>query len=224
MSFTPGRHPSAGRSLRPSRRATLLAVALLAVAALAGGSVSGPAAAAARSECKRAHSKTIARNRTARVYETTTSEGSRLYGCAYATGRRLLLAEASDDDYVSSQSYELVGLRGRFVALTTESTDVSCKAACPPGYSGSSSRIEVFDIRRRRQVRSIAAQAQKVVLTTRGAVAWSELEGKGIAIRAADGAGSRVLDSGAIAADSLRVELTIVSWVKDGVERFARLR
>lgn len=223
MSFTPRRHPRAGRSLRPSRRATLLAVALLAVAALAGGSVSGPAA-AARSECKRAHSKTIARNRTARVYETTTSEGSRLYACAYATGRRLLLAEASDDDYVSSQSYELVGLRGRFVALTTESTDVSCKAACPPGYSGSSSRIEVFDSRRRREVRSIAAQAQKVVLTTRGAVAWSELEGKGIAIRAADGAGSRVLDSGAIAADALRVELTIVSWVKDGVERFARLR
>ncbi len=36
--------------------------------------------------------------------------------------------------------------------------------------------------------------------------------------------GTRVLDTGTIAPSSLRAEISIVSWVRDGVERFARLR
>ena len=35
---------------------------------------------------------------------------------------------------------------------------------------------------------------------------------------------SPLIDSGNIDPRSLRIELTIVSWVKDGVEHFARLR
>jgi hypothetical protein len=63
-----------------------------------------PAAAAAKPArtCKAAGLRTVAKNDFARVYEVRTEEGTGLVGCVRSSGRRLTLAEAYDDDYVSS--------------------------------------------------------------------------------------------------------------------------
>ena len=44
----------------------------------------------------------------------------------------------------------------------------------------------------------------------------------GCQLNAADTTGRRILDAGSIAPGYLRAEISIISWVRDGVERFAR--
>ncbi|HEV2724204.1 MAG TPA: hypothetical protein VGV10_06190 [Thermoleophilaceae bacterium] len=189
-----------------------------------------PAAATAkpRQSCIRAHSKTVAQNGFARVYRVRTGEGTNLYACRRSTGRRVLLHAAFDDDYVSSSSYRNVRLAGVFVAWAHTSTDVSCKAQCPPGYNPTTSAISVYDLRRHR-VRTMPGAVplgRALMLSRLGGVAWASAGSAGSveihgSVRPGD---DRVIDSGNIDPSSLTIEVTIIAWRRDGVERFPRLR
>lgn len=186
------------------------------------------ATAAASDRCAKGRGDTVAVNGAARVYTVDGADGhTLLYGCARPTGRRRLLADAFDDDYVTSATFEQIRLRGHMVAFATATNDISCKANCPPGYQPYRTGIEVHDLRRARLVRVVAdAVPLDLAVTTRGGVAWTRPTDTAdvVEVRAADSWGRRTLDRGRIAGRSLTAELTIVSWLRDGVERFARLR
>jgi hypothetical protein len=204
-----------------------MAVVTFAVAAVL------PAAADAkrRPSCERAGSRTVAQNRLARVFEVKIQDGARLYGCLRSSGRRVALETAYDDFYTTSYGYSRVRLAGRYVAWLYEITDVSCKADCPPWYDTHREHLSVYDLRRRtrRQVDGDLL-GEALVLAPSGGIAWASrgTGGSGIEIHASDRAGDRVLDSGDIPPESLRaecsMECSVISWLKDGEERFARLR
>ena len=206
----------------------VVALALL-LAAAAYGVAPAPAAEAARrtAKCKAAKSRTLIQDSLVRLYEVQREEGTAMYGCRRSNGRRTLLAEASDDEYTTSDAYAHVRLKGGKAAWVETATDVSCKADCPPGYDPSRTSIVVHDVIARK-VRSVSAEPLDgaLVLSERGGVAWAA-SGSGAGVvdihASVRGREDRVLDSGAIDPDSLAVEITIASWIRDGVERFARL-
>lgn len=69
--------------------------------------------------------------------------------------------------------------------------------------------------------------SRALVLSQGGGLAWASRSGETgpVEIRASVREGdNRVLDSGNIDPGSLAVEITIISWKRDGLERFARLR
>ncbi len=207
-----------------------LELALLPALALLVAAAWVPAADAARRgpSCKRPRSSAIAQNRLVRVYEVRDTEGTTLHGCRRSTGRRVLLDTAFDDEYVSSSSYGNVRLAGTFVAWTSTATDVSCKASCPPNYNPTRRAIRVYDMRRRRS-RSVDGYplGAALVLSRLGAVAWASqgAGGRAVDIHASIRRGDdRVIDGGNIDARSLAIEISIISWKRDGVERFYRLR
>jgi hypothetical protein len=179
--------------------------------------------------CKAAGSRTVAQNGFARVYKTRTEEGTRLVGCVRSSGRRRLLAEASDDDYVSSADYANVRLAGRHVAWSWTESDISCKAACPPGYDPTFESIVSYDLRHgsTREVAATRPVGRALVLSRSGGFAWAgRTDPTGpVEIHASvRGDEDVVLDSGDIDPASLAIEITIISWLHDGGERFARLR
>jgi hypothetical protein len=179
----------------------------------------------AKSSCARAGSKTLASNSRARVFQVGRTE-KRLYVCRRSTGRRRLLARRYED-ITESASYANVRLAGSYVAWSYSETDIGCKAACPPDYEPTRRGIAVQDSRggRRRVLPGAVPVGNDLVLGRSGAVAWiTDVPSGGREVRAFDRRGQLVLDRGAISARSLRIEITIVSWVRDGVERFARLR
>jgi len=106
-----------------------VAFALAALAAL--GASPAVAAKSKSPNCKRSKSSTVAENRSARVFTRRDARhgdphGTALVGCWKKSGRARRLADAFDDEYVTSAAFDLVGLRGRFVAFYGESVDVSC--------------------------------------------------------------------------------------------------
>ena len=65
------------------------------------------------------------------------------------------------------------------------------------------------------------------MLSRLGGVAWAvrDAVSGGVEIHASLRTGDdRVIDSGNIDPKSLAIEITIISWMRDGVEQFARLR
>jgi hypothetical protein len=203
---------------------------MMAVAVVAGI----PASAGARTTCKAAGARTVAANREVIVSEVREPEGTALYGCRRVSGRRIRLAEAFDDELQTSSAYRMVRLRGHMVAFAVAAYDISCKGDCPPGYQPQRNLIEVHDLRRVRLVRAVPdAVPLDIAVTTRGAVAWTRAVGgtsttdsaaAEVEVRAADSWGRRTVDRGRIEPRSLSSELTIVSWLRDGIERFTRLR
>ena len=146
-----------------------------------------------------------------------------LVACDRKTRRRTVVASDFDDGYVTSEHYDLLRLRRRFVALHDVYTGISCKADCPPGYEPTTSSIFVLNAHTRLR-REIGAEPDQLVLAVNGGVAWAERAGSVEEIRAGDSDGSlRMLDSGDIDPSTLRIELTIASWIKGGTEYFARL-
>jgi hypothetical protein len=182
--------------------------------------------------CAKKGSKTVARGSGARVFTApATSDGERvvrLYGCLSSNGRRQVLSERSDDGYVTSSGFDDVRLAGTYVGWHSFATDVSCKADCPPGYDPRSESVIAYDLRRRRVARRTTLggyTARSLAVTQRGGLAWLSPGTPGPQqLNVSDRGGHRVLDTGSIAAASVRAEISIVSWVRDGVERFARLR
>jgi len=198
--------------------------ALSMVVALGAAAPADAAKRRPKPSCSAKGSETVARGSGVRVF-TLPGKGDvvqRLYGCVAANGRKQLLTESSDDQYVTSSGFGDVRLSGRYVAWHSSATDVSCKADCPAGYDATSESVIVHDLVRRRTARRAVVAtytARSLVLTQRGAVAWLS----GDKLLAADRRGTRVLDTGTIAPSSVRAEISIVSWLRDGVERFARL-
>jgi hypothetical protein len=194
-----------------------IVVPVLMLAALALLAPAAPAAKRARCAVKGSH--TVAKSRLVRAYVKRDREGNRrLYGCVRKTGRKLLVAAEYDDQYVTSGVYRDVRLEGRFVAVVFEATDVSCKAACPPGYETTQTSVVVRDIRARKSriARSLASHGT-LQLSDRGFAAWLAPVDDGAELRVIDGAGlGRVVDTGAIDPASVALPGRELEWVKDG--------
>jgi hypothetical protein len=202
---------------------TSLAVTVAAVV-LAGVSPADAAKRKAKPSCAKKGSKTVRSSRDARLFTVSGRDAAEhLYGCLRSVGRPVELTEETDDIDASSD-FDDVRLSGRYAAWreTSTSNDDSCRADCPSsGFDGTTESVSVYDLRRRRTVRRVSAGVtdHALVLTRRGAVAWLS----GTDVFAADRSGRRRLDTGATGPRSLRAEISVVSWVRDGVERFARL-
>jgi hypothetical protein len=204
-------------------------LAVLGLTALAVACVPAAApASAGAAKCAKAGSKTLAQNGSVRVYQTGKGVNKSLFACRRATGKRSKLATAFDDNFTSSASYADVRLAGRFVAFSYTATDNSCKAACPPGYEPTTNSIGVFDAgKRTTRVIDGYPVGDALVLSKNGGVAWAAQSATSdpVEIHASVRKGDdRVLDSGAIDPKTLAIEITIISWTKDGDEKFARLK
>jgi len=181
-----------------------------------------------KATCARTDSRTIVATAKVRVYEVRRGDAATMHGCRKSTGRRVRLDTRGGDGYTVSDTYDRVQVAGNQVSWVSTVTDQSCKADCPPGVGTPRVRIAVADVATRRS-RSVAAApiGSAVVLSVEGGVAWAQRGSVAgvVEIRASVRAGStRVVDSGAIEVASLTIERTIISWTRDGVERFARLR
>ncbi len=218
--------------MHASLRLTTLAFALIAAlvtAAPAQAATAGDAKKRKRAPtCKRKGSKTVRQNRDARVFQKDAgAERTRLYGCLKRRGKSIRLAEAYDDGYVTSTSYREVRLAGRFVAWEDVSTDISCKADCPPGYNPDTTTIQVYDLARRRE-RSFSGTVlnESLVLTRRGSVAWLQRTSPGtvVEVHIAEGSTTRMLDRGNVDPDSLRVNGGTLFWMKDGAQQSSPIR
>src|SRR3954453_7752093 len=133
-----------------------------------------PAAAQAAPTCTPKGTKTVAANGQARVY--TRAAGARLYGCLRRTGRSKLLV-GPGDDYVISNSFSHVTLAGHVVGYAESTTDVSCKADCPPDYQPTRSFVVADDLRTGR-TRSVQAAATAVAVNASGWLAWLQSAGE----------------------------------------------
>lgn len=201
------------------------AIALLVLAAAPS------AQAAKRPACARAGTTTVAENTLARVYTRPSSNQyylSVLYGCLKKTNRSRRLSASYDDDYVSSADFSLVQLTGRFVAYYHESYDISCKAACPPDWEATKRHLTLVDLRHgTRRVLPIPERPAGGILLAdaRGSLVWPNwLPGNRVEIRVVDGGGERVVDSGAIHPESLKLTSSgWLSWVNDSVLRGVQL-
>jgi hypothetical protein len=206
----------------------LILFALTAALCLAA---SGPAPARSSTGCKPRASDAVVKSRYARVYtrgrvDADTGDTQRLYGCLYSSRRPLRLFEASDDGYVTSQSFADVRLAGRYVAWSETYYDISCKAACPPGYQETTYAIGLADLRgrSRRRIGGGRVLQGALFVSKRGFLAWAQPgPGASVTIRARDTAGTRELDSGTIYPASLSLRGSEVSWTKDGAPRSATL-
>lgn len=180
--------------------------------------------------CVVRRSKTVAQNRFARVYTLAgrpgTDEVGRLYGCLRSNNRKVRLDTAYDDDYVTAQAYNAVKLNGRFVAWQHSSTDLSCKADCPPGYEPTKIDLRVTNLRTRKKriVDGTLGEGSALVVTRTGALAWIQ-PGSPVSVRADDADGSRVLYSGDdIDGGSLSLSGGTVAWIAGGTPMSATLR
>lgn len=202
-----------------------VALPVLAVVALA---LLVPAAPAARKSgrCTVKGAHTVKANRLVRAYVKRDREGNqRLFGCWRVIGRKVLVAAAYDDGYVLSGTYREPRLAGRFMAVVTEATDLSCKAACPPDYEPTKTFVKVRDIRSRR-VRVVQSRAMKrtLDLSTAGAASWLVSGAGGEELRVIDGAGlGRLIDSGSIDPDFVRLRGLHLEWVNAGAPKTAEL-
>jgi hypothetical protein len=129
-------------------RLVLLATAVALLALASAGS-----AEAATGKCAMKGTKTVAKNKYARVFTRPARGGDeieRLYGCLYSVNRRVWLDTSSDDEYVTSEEFTDVKLKGRFVTWRHVATDISCKADCPPGYDATTETSLRADLRTRK--------------------------------------------------------------------------
>jgi hypothetical protein len=198
--------------MRTSRVAPTLALAALAAAVPATS-----AQAATHPTCKRAHTKTLTQNSTTRVYQRTSNGVTTLYGCLKARGKAVKLAKRDFDPELGT-NFSKIRLAGRFVAWADQTTDNSCKAACPPGYDPTSERVAVRDLRRKSTRSHDAGEgATALVVTYRGAIAWTEgPSGDKTTLYALDSKKYRTLDQGEVAADTLKVSGSTLSWLDSG--------
>jgi hypothetical protein len=152
-------------------RAVLAAVALFALLPASGAQAAAPKA----KRCTAKGAKTVVKNKSARVFTTPGRPGDdtidRLFGCLYSNGKRILLTESRDDDYVSSESFSEVKLNARFVAWQFKSEDFSCKADCPPGYDPTSESVVLVDLRSRKRKGTAGEARPGTLAVSRGGTA-----------------------------------------------------
>lgn len=123
-------------------------------------------------------SKTVVKSGSARVFSVRTNRGDevdRLYGCLHSANRRFLLDTSFDDGFVSSSTFGEVTLNGRYVAWEHVNTDLSCKAACPPGYDAVTETVGIADIRgRKRKGFPGNAKAGTLAVDRSGTATWTD--------------------------------------------------
>jgi hypothetical protein len=202
------------------RRLLSLTIALAMLVALAAAPTAG--AAAKKPTCSVKGSKTVVQNSQARVYTLKSRKeffGNVLYGCLRSSARKVRLASNYDDGYVTSQQYSKVGLNGRFVVFHFVSTDVSCKADCPPGYEPTSYQVIVTNLRTRKVTRYNGRPKDKLFVTATGIPAWlQDAATPGVVeVHAAN----QVLDTGVI--NGLALAGFQLSWVNSGQTKSATL-
>jgi hypothetical protein len=195
---------------------------------LAAGLLVTPAADAAkpRPRCDREAGHTVKRTSQARLFERRGAESVVLYGCLRRERRRVRLARAFDDGYTESADYLDVRLSGTWAAWQATTTDVSCKADCPPGYSGVTSSVVVRGLRRgaaRRVAPGAAPIAATLLLTRGGIAAWQENGAAGITLHVLERSGPRVLDPGPVDPGSVRLDGSVLAWTVGGEGRTAAL-
>ena len=172
----------------------LLAVAVLAAAA--------PAEAAS---CRIPSGRVVAKGRIATLIAVPTPGGSALFACIRRSGRKIAL----DNGYAEAR------VAGRWVAWQR------------PGRAGKW-RIVVHDLRTAKERLVIGhVAAHSLQLTTRGSIAWAQQQ---------DGSpstplyaneledGGRLLDGGAVEADSVELAGRRLSWLSGDEMRSALLR
>jgi hypothetical protein len=99
------------------------------------------------SACAVRGSTTNAANDDARVYTVTGSDGEgTLFGCWNATGRSVTLARLFEGVDSSGEVSQLQ-LSGGFVAYVYTTTDLSCRADCPPGFQPTKSRLAAANLK-----------------------------------------------------------------------------
>jgi hypothetical protein len=197
---------------------------LLALAATAVLTASGPAE-AKKPPCSRAGSKTVASTKSVRVYKVKNADGGfNLIGCLRSDNKRQTLAHGYDD-VETSGSFDRVKVAGRFVAWQFTSYDVSCKATCPPGYDPYSIHITIRDLRKHKTVMVDGRVATKgrLVLTSGGAIAWTQDTATDVEVNAYDAAKRHQLDHGPIPPDSLKLKGKTASWTNAGQPKSATL-
>jgi hypothetical protein len=202
------------------RAALVLAVAALAVAA-------APSAEAKSKPCSRKGSHTIVSTKSVRVYRVKNSDGGfDLFGCLRSDGKRQKLEHGYDDMIETSGTFDRVHVAGHWVAWQFTAYDISCKAACPPGYDPTTVTLGIRDLKTRKTktVNGEVASHGRLVLTSGGAIAWTQQGvGSAVAVNAYDGAGRRELDKGQIPADSLTLKGRIAHWTNAGAPKQASL-
>ena len=199
-------------------RLRVLPALLLAAVLLLAAAAPSPAA---RPNCDRPKGTTQDANATARLF----IRNRVLYSCLRRTGRITRVVADYDDNYVNSRSFGMVALAGRYVAYRLDVVDVSCKAACPPDYDTAREYVEVYDVVRRRLLRSVAATPTALAVTERGIAAWTEERGgTGMqVVRVWDGADPRQVGAGEIAPASLDAHRNRVTWIENGQVRGVQL-
>ena len=177
--------------------------------------------AASRKSCRVAGSTTLAQNSFVRLYSMPNPEGRDLRACLRSNGRKRRLDADYDDGYVLSGGWTGPRLAGRYAAWIHTSTDISCKADCPPGYTGTSQWAVVYDVRRGREV-ATRSGSFAFVLTDRGALGWLEPRDGGQVLKSLVPGRSEVeLDAGAIEPGSLRGYYGLLVYVKEGARLWA---
>lgn len=151
-----------------------------------------------------------------------------LFGCYRKTAKRVRLADASDDEFVTSVEFDQVTVSGRFVAWQWTSTDQSCKADCPPDYEPTTYSIERADLKTRKTLQWTDARAETgtLQLSQAGNAAWVQSSGTpGVfAVRVGNRNGHKAIDTGAIDPKSLLLEGDVLLWINGDQARTARLR
>ena len=190
------------------------------IALLASLAAGAPGAAAAKKRsCMKARGATIAITTSTRLF--TTRGGNVLWGCVRGRKPRRLAANF-DDEYTSSAKWMRSELAGNYAAYGYESTDVSCKAACPPDYETTRRTVYIVNLITGKEAAGSEWNGEPFVLTSTGAVAW--ISGTGNAARKVLALFMGVVseqDSGAIDDDSLEASFSRVTWMKNGQIRGA---
>jgi hypothetical protein len=189
--------------------------------------VTSPTAEAKSKPCTRKGSHTIVATKSVRVYRVENSDGNfDLYGCLRSDGKRQKLQHGYDDMIETSGTFDRVHVAGHYVAWQFTAYDVSCKTACPPDYNSTVVTLRVRDLKKRKtvNVRGEVASGGRLVLTTGGAIAWTQQGvGSAVAVLAYDGTGRRQLDSGQVPPGSLYLSGRIAHWTNAGAPKQASL-
>jgi hypothetical protein len=203
----------------------VLVVALLAATTAPAARASAP--------CRPKGSKTVAQTSKVRAFtrERSSDDHTLLYACLLSQGKPVYATEATGidayEETYSESSFSDVRIAGRYVAWSTESSDLSCKADCPPDYNPTSTSIGIINVRlrKKRAVPGARVMGGGLVVTTTGAVAWTQQgAGGAIDVVASDADGKRTLDTGAIDPKSLTASGSTVRWTNAGAPRTATVR
>ena len=161
--------------------------------------------------------KTVAKNRQVRVYlKHPKSDDPRLIACRIADSKRRTLLKEHDTGFRDTRTlHGIVTLNGPAVGYEKRVEHVASDGPSDVTLHSWSAKT----LKRRLATPVRHADTIELVVTRKGALAWTEVGGGGVF--AIDAEGVRTLDTGAV--HDLGVETTIVSWFNGDEERFARL-